>query len=234
MLLHTFQADLLLPAGQTGAGPAPQPPRPALGLIPASMSGMVDLRASPHAFAEKFYVMVAEQVAGGPPLMHLWELELTSNDGEEVRAGGGAASGETSRSNTPEPAGPGEEAGQTVEVRTRKVGSQPLPLPAGTEVVHCVPAAGHLSSSSIYPACLAPYLLVTACSDHSVRFWRVGAELQWEEWQMEGGEGGDSAIHLPGSPVSVAAAYSGRIAVAYRAGHTFQRKSVNNQVRFSK
>lgn len=33
-------------------------------------------------------------------------------------------------------------------------------------------AAGHLSSASIYPACLAPYLIVTACSDKSVYFWR--------------------------------------------------------------
>ena len=34
----------------------------------------------------------------------------------------------------------------------------------GVEVVHAVPAVGHLSSSSIYPACLAPYVIVTACS----------------------------------------------------------------------
>ena len=35
----------------------------------------------------------------------------------------------------------------------------------------------------------------------------------------------DSWISVPGSPVSVSAAYSGRIAVAYRAGHSFHRKS---------
>ena len=101
-------------------------------------------------------------------------------------------------------------------------------------MIHCVPAAGHLSSSSIYPACLAPYLLVTACSDNTVRFWAAvdisdnkgGDKFGWEEWQMES-ESGSSSIVIPGFPVSVSAAYSGRIAVAYRAGGTFQKRGVD-------
>ena len=79
---------------------------------------------------------------------------------------------------------------------TEKVCSQSLPLPDGVEVIDVVPAAGHLSSSSIFPACLAPYLLVTACSDDMVRFWRTklvtgaeAAKFEWEEWQMESAEG---------------------------------------------
>ena len=83
-----------------------------------------------------------------------------------------------------------------VHVSTEKVCSQSLPLPDGVEVIDVVPAAGHLSSSSIFPACLAPYLLVTACSDDMVRFWRTklvtgteAAKFEWEEWQMESAEG---------------------------------------------
>lgn len=45
-------------------------------------------------------------------------------------------------------------------------------MPEGVDVVSANVAAGHLSSSSIYPACLAPYLLATACSDGETRFWR--------------------------------------------------------------
>ena len=57
-----------------------------------------------------------------------------------------------------------------VHVSTRKVCcAQRLPLPEGVEVIHAVPAVGHLSSSSIYPACLAPYVMVTACTDSVVR-----------------------------------------------------------------
>jgi hypothetical protein len=50
-----------------------------------------------------------------------------------------------------------------------QVCTQQLPLPEGVEVVHAAPAAGHLSSASIYPACFAPYIVVTACSDSTVR-----------------------------------------------------------------
>lgn len=47
--------------------------------------------------------------------------------------------------------------------------TQELPLPDGVDVVHASPAGGHLSSASIYPACFAPYIFVTACSDSTVR-----------------------------------------------------------------
>ena len=57
------------------------------------------------------------------------------------------------------------------------------------------------SSASIYPACFAPYAMVTACTDNTVRFWRcklnteMSAEISsheqlwWEEWQMISKEG---------------------------------------------
>eukprot|EP00090_Calanus_glacialis_P031935 TRINITY_DN5300_c0_g1_i1.p1 TRINITY_DN5300_c0_g1~~TRINITY_DN5300_c0_g1_i1.p1 ORF type:complete len:2845 (+),score=1055.83 TRINITY_DN5300_c0_g1_i1:272-8536(+) len=214
LLLHTFQAEMV--SGSLTPGPGF---KPKLGLIPSSMSAMVDLRGSKAGFAEMFFVVVAEKTADGA-LMHTWQLELSSTGEEE-----GDLSARTSRSVTPDPVERKEdEGGSRVIVSTAKVCTQPLPLPPDTEVIHCVPAAGHLSSSSIYPACLAPYLLVTACSDNKVRFWRTGQDFQWEEWEMESGNK-DSSINVPGTPVSVSAAYSGRIAVAYRAGHSFHRKA---------
>jgi hypothetical protein len=132
-----------------------------------------------------------------------------------------------------------------VHVRTEKVCVQRLALPKGVEVIHAVPAVGHLSSSSIYPACLAPYVMVTACSDNTIRFWRIilvpaessssgggggstssipGDNFEWQEWKMES-TSGVSEIELPGVPVSVSAAYSGRIACAYQAGHSFTKKT---------
>ena len=53
-----------------------------------------------------------------------------------------------------------------------QVCSQRLPLPESVDVISATVAAGHLSSASIYPACFAPYVLVTACTDGDVRFWR--------------------------------------------------------------
>ena len=74
-------------------------------------------------------------------------------------------------------------------------------------MVHAVSAVGHLSSSSIYPACLAPYVIVTACSDRTVRFWTTRLvtsepmdpkhQFDWEEWRMESADG-NSSIEVPG------------------------------------
>ena len=67
-----------------------------------------------------------------------------------------------------------------MHVSTEKVCTSLLPLPEGVQVVHAVPAVGHLSSSSIYPACLAPYVIVTACSGNLGNFKFQYACLQYD------------------------------------------------------
>uniref|UniRef100_A0A8U8AYI3 RAVE complex protein Rav1 C-terminal domain-containing protein n=1 Tax=Geospiza parvula TaxID=87175 RepID=A0A8U8AYI3_GEOPR len=89
---------------------------------------------------------------------------------------------------------------------------------------------GHLSSSSIYPVCLAPYLIVTSCSDNRVRFWRCTVETDpnsrteeketyhWRKWPLMNDEGEDnsSTVSIVGRPVAVSCSYTGRLAVAYK------------------
>lgn len=65
-----------------------------------------------------------------------------------------------------------------IMISTAKEIKQVLPLPDGVEIVHAAAAAGHLSSASIYPACLAPYCFATACSDGAIRFWTVTHDRQ--------------------------------------------------------
>lgn len=91
-------------------------------------------------------------------------------------------------------------------------------------------ASGHLSSSSIYPVCLAPYLIVTTCSDSRVRFWRCAVEgdegysdehdnraYRWEPWAlMNEEEDNNSAVCVSGRPVAVSCSYIGRLAVAFK------------------
>ena len=48
-------------------------------------------------------------------------------------------------------------------------------------------------------------------------------QFEWEEWKMESADG-SSAIEVPGRPVSVSAAYTGRVAVAYQTGTSFHKK----------
>ncbi|XP_066424858.1 dmX-like protein 1 isoform X5 [Molothrus aeneus] len=94
--------------------------------------------------------------------------------------------------------------------------------------------SGHLSSSSIYPVCRAPYLLATSCSDGKVRFWRCRVVTEassmpqygtdsdvkyvWEEWPLliEEGLPSSSAINVPGRPTDVSCAHTNRLAVAYK------------------
>ena len=226
MLLHTFQEQVILaqgsnPGKDTGIN---------LGLITSKMSAMVDLQYTNGSFCEPFYVLLVEKVADGA-MLHMWRLVLAS-EAEAEPGGGGGHDDDSSGSATPTDAhhhGGGQAC--EVHVSTEKVCTKRLPLPDGVQVVHAVPAVGHLSSSSIYPACLAPYIMVTACSDHTVRFWRTrmvetedrSNQFEWEEWQMESADG-KSAIEVPGRPVSVSGAYTGRVAVAYQTGTSFQRK----------
>ncbi|XP_043498193.1 dmX-like protein 2 isoform X6 [Polistes fuscatus] len=117
-----------------------------------------------------------------------------------------------------------------VLITTTKVCTQELPLPDGVEVIHAAPAAGHLSSSSIYPACFAPYIIVTACSDSTIRFWKCKVtktlpdklDYEWCEWEMFRKDQ-ESTIDITGQPLNISAAYSGRIACAYKYGKSFTR-----------
>ncbi|XP_011309847.1 dmX-like protein 2 isoform X2 [Fopius arisanus] len=122
-----------------------------------------------------------------------------------------------------------------VLITTTKVCTQELGLPDGVEVVHAAPAAGHLSSSSIYPACFAPYIVVTACSDSTVRFWKCKVtksdddqlQYEWREWEMIRKDQ-ESTIDISGQPLNISAAYSGRIACAYKYGKSFTRPGKND------
>ncbi len=44
--------------------------------------------------------------------------------------------------------------------------------------------------------------------------------FEWQEWRMESADG-DSSISVPGRPVSVSAAYTGRLAVAYQVDSSY-------------
>ncbi|KAH0501438.1 DmX-like protein 1 [Microtus ochrogaster] len=120
-----------------------------------------------------------------------------------------------------------------LSLSSEMVYSKELELPEGVEIISVQPSAGHLSSSSIYPACSAPYLLATSCSDDKVRFWRcrvTGGESAtskngkmdlvyiWEEWPLliEDGLQSNSSITIPGRPVEVSCAHTNRLAVAYK------------------
>ncbi|KAK8379722.1 hypothetical protein O3P69_019607 [Scylla paramamosain] len=234
--LHVFQEGLIQGEGQMDAGKA----RPAT-LFDPSHAPMVDLH-SLAKFEEPFYITLLEKTSAGST-MHVWRLVIASEtQGRDTHLLGEATASPSSGHSTPTAAAPptGEGLASSLDaspiaITTTKVCEQNLPLPAGVSILHASPAAGHLSSASIHPACYAPYVLVTACSDNTIRFWGCrllggaagGVKLTWQEWGMVSC-GGESAIRVPGLPLHVSAAYSGRIACAYQTPGQTTHMSANS------
>ncbi|KXJ76162.1 hypothetical protein RP20_CCG010172, partial [Aedes albopictus] len=260
--LHVFQEQLI--TGERSEEPifASGSDTKHVGLMDGQMGAMVDLQRNAQ-FEEPFYLVVLERTQNGTTV-HMWRIVIASQP---------AAPDEMSSSmmyvpdsnlvqdlDDPEfihrasmagiqiPEDPKIPIDQSphVNISTTKVCTQELPLPDGVDVIHAAPAAGHLSSSSIYPACFAPYIIVTACSDSTVRFWKCKApksdasaesklnfKYEWFEWEMIRKDQ-ESTIDVNGQLLHISAAYSGRIACAYKYGKSFTRptKSSDPETRY--
>ena len=187
-LLHVFQEQLI--RGESSAYRTwARRQETSAGLTEPGLGAVVDLRHS-STFEEPFYLVVLEKNDSNQSIIHMWKLVISSQAHEDEEEADPETANlrnlnliqdETdsigsSRSNSPTKTNQeGEHSGPSVtpvKITTVKVSSQILPLPDDTEVIHATPTAGHLSSSNIYPACFAPYLLSTACSDGVVRFWK--------------------------------------------------------------
>ncbi|XP_071965576.1 dmX-like protein 2 isoform X2 [Antedon mediterranea] len=146
----------------------------------------------PNMFEEQFFLVVVERKMSGISVIHMWYIHLgtevkkhtvnrgnTFEDDDDDDIPVLDSSSDSSRGNSPTnfksiPQNP--QSSTRMKIFSHKVCSQRLELPAGVEVISAAPAAGHLSSSSIYPSCCAPYLFSTACSDGKVRFWKCDVQ----------------------------------------------------------
>ncbi|KAM9695066.1 dmX-like protein 1 isoform 4-T4 [Trichechus inunguis] len=233
-LLHVFQEDFILNSIE----------KKSLG----KDSTVSDAGSSPNRFSEKFYLIVIECTQDNRSLLHMWNLHLKSIpvsldekiDTKIPEAVWQPEDHYSSPENSPPAFSQKYQACRANLQSTSKltlssemVYSQEFNLPEGVEIISVKPSAGHLSSSSIYPVCSAPYLLATSCSDEKVRFWRcrvTGVESAtsqngkmdlvyiWEEWPLliEDGLQSNSSITVPGRPVEVSCAHTNRLAVAYK------------------
>ncbi|XP_015198420.2 dmX-like protein 2 isoform X3 [Lepisosteus oculatus] len=237
-LLHVFQEDFIL-------GYKPHNENDEI-LDPSCFPAAPGFH--PQPFSEKFFLVVIEKDNNRNSVLQMWHLHLKSvqacvgktipeqpfenqltvpgqNDAE--------SSPDTSPGQSPLPRSSSTanlQSASKLILSSKLVYSQPLELPRGVEVIRATPSAGHLSSSSIYPVCLAPYLIVTTCSDSKVRFWRCnvdtdctsgdpeeGRVYRWEPWSlMNEEEDSDSAVCVQGRPVAVSCSYTGRLAVSYK------------------
>ncbi|XP_069766655.1 dmX-like protein 2 [Narcine bancroftii] len=227
-LLHVFQEDFIL-------GYKPQEEKIVEQELPCIQSAQ-----GYHApsFSEKFYLVVIERDKKRS-VLHMWHLHLKSVQphmevftSNKLRAVFEEKNFGSSPNSLPRSASVANlQTASKLILNSKLVYSQQLNLPEEVEVIRATPSAGHLSSSSIYPVCLAPYLIVTSCSDGKVRFWRCTVDKNsnsenseevraywWETWPLmnEEGEHKNSAVMVTGRPVAVSCSYTGRLAVAYK------------------
>ncbi|XP_037658151.1 dmX-like protein 1 isoform X6 [Choloepus didactylus] len=205
--------------------------------------------SSPNGFSEKFYLVVIECTQDNRSLLHMWNLHLKSvpvslDEKVDTKITEVVCQPEELYSSSPEKIlSPFSQKYQAcranlqstskLTLSSEMVYSQEFHLPKGVEIISVKPSAGHLSSSSVYPICSAPYLLATSCSDEKVRFWRcrvtslesatskngkMDLVYIWEEWPLliEDGLQSNSSITIPGRPVEVSCAHTNRLAVAYK------------------
>nr|XP_018898945.1 PREDICTED: dmX-like protein 2 isoform X2 [Bemisia tabaci] len=238
--LHVFQEQLITGERSTMSGAD-------IGLMETRMGAMVDLQQNAE-FEEPFYLVLLERTTQGTTI-HMWRLIIASQPQNDELSGSMmyvpdsqiVQDDDDTESRIAAGAGMEDGAEEDVEtphilISTTKVCTQELPLPDGVDVIHAAPAGGHLSSASIYPACFAPYIIVTACSDSTIRFWKCNVtkedddknsksyKYEWAEWEMLSKDR-QSTIEISGQPLNISAAYSGRISVAYKYGKSFTRPS---------
>ncbi|XP_034490581.1 dmX-like protein 2 [Drosophila innubila] len=244
--LHVFQAQLITGGQRAVHVDMHDLEEPKMNaLLETDMDAIVDLQRNVD-FEEPFYIVNIEKTLRGSTI-HMWRIVISSKqqnsflsetamyvpdsnltqetDEQQEQQPRRMSQGAETLTGAEQFGGPQVEAPH-ISITTKKVCTQELPLPEGVDVIHASPAAGHLSSSSIYPACFAPYIIVTACSDSISRFWKcepVGTDAyHWSEWKMLS-RIQQSAIEIPGQPLNISAAYSGRIACAYKYGKSFTR-----------
>nr|XP_042903510.1 dmX-like protein 2 [Parasteatoda tepidariorum] len=245
-LLHVFQEQLLSSCPMRRNRMAAS----SISFVQPDLQAIVDLRHNSN-FEEPFYLVILEK-QDNRSVIHMWKIVIASPFAAEDQDPNNFVymadsnlvqesdhSNQSSRSQTPEPAHDGSQAfsqASPLRITTVKVCTQVMPLPDDVEIVHASPAAGHLSSSNIYPACFAPYLICTACSDYNVRFWKCEItdvegsdtpDYSWVEWEMMLNKS-SSSVRVPGHPLYVSCAYSGRMACAFKHGKSFSRHNSPN------
>uniref|UniRef100_A0A8C3XNZ1 DmX-like protein 1 n=1 Tax=Chelydra serpentina TaxID=8475 RepID=A0A8C3XNZ1_CHESE len=238
-LLHVFQEDFILNNDEEK--------------IPENNNCLADSGNLQNGFSEKFYLIVIEYTQSRS-LLHMWNLHLKSvpvsvDEKIDSNVAEAASHHEELYSSSPDPekiqspftqkyraCRANLQSTSRLTLSSEMVYSQELNLPEGVEIISVKPSAGHLSSSSVYPVCHAPYLLATSCSDGKVRFWRCRVTPEsvvsstseytvnsnvtyiWEEWPLlvEDGLLSSSAVSVPGRPIEVSCAHTNRLAVAYK------------------
>ncbi|CAJ0582912.1 unnamed protein product, partial [Mesorhabditis spiculigera] len=186
---------------------------------PLANISLINDRTRAPSFSDRYFIVVVVKEASVDRLL-MFALNLASQQATPIPI--------LDSENLPDnkgflrPASPVPPSVASLHTEFTKICDQPIVLANETRIIAAVPAAGHLSSSSLYPACKAPYVLMTACDDDMIRFWKCTQpdptkgihEFRWKEWRMIS-DSSPSLLEIDGPVYALAAAHSGRLACAY-------------------
>ncbi|CAI5454852.1 unnamed protein product [Caenorhabditis angaria] len=218
--LHIFQARMVVPEETPTDDSAP-------------LSSVIDRYKSP-AFSDKYFIVMVDH-SNSEDILLMYSLTVSSQQPQPI------PNFDTEilpdEKGFLRPSSPLAPSMAKIKFEATLVCRQSFPLPSGTRITNITPAAGHLSSSSLYPACETPYVFISSDTDDSVRFWRCvknsngseGDSYQWSEWNMIS-DNKPSELGIEGGVYGVSAAHSGRIACAYESPSSGTQSSISLEV----
>lgn len=162
-------------------------------------------------------------------MVHMWRIKITTIDKEDD-----GSSGEMSFTpQDPLPTFSFTDMKENVNcgIRSRKVLTSCLDLPAGVYVTMATPSANTLSSVSENRVGCLPFLISTSCSDGEIRFWSclardssegTSTRYSWCECSMKcpgtSARDENKRGNTDGVPVALDCANTGRVAIVTRPG----------------
>ncbi|TKR87267.1 hypothetical protein L596_011689 [Steinernema carpocapsae] len=207
LLLHIFNERLAISNGDVD-------------LDASAVRGSVIDRSKATTFSDRYFLVMIEKDSNVDRL-RMWSVNLSSQIPMLIDHEDGNGSGRNIgyyRS-----ASPMRPSAAKLVMDSALLCDCELGLPEGVRALSAVATAGHLPSSSLYPACQAPYVIMVACSDEHIRFYKCVKKdagetctYAWEEWRMISDDI-PSALEMDGSICNVSAAHSGRFACAFKA-----------------
>ncbi|KAK0411859.1 hypothetical protein QR680_005883 [Steinernema hermaphroditum] len=216
LLLHIFNERLAISNGDVD-------------LDASAVRGSVIDRSKASTFSDRYFLVMVEKTVDTDRL-RMWSVNLSSqvpiliNHDENEKTGRNIGYYRS--------ASPMRPSAAKLAMESTLLCDCDLGLPPGVRALSAVATAGHLASSSLYPACQAPYVIMVACSDENIRFYKCirkdgGDKYTWEEWRMISDDI-PSALEMDGSICNVSAAHSGRFACAFKApgSETFNKIEV--------
>ncbi|PSN54280.1 DmX-like protein 2 [Blattella germanica] len=190
-----------------------------LSLMETQLGAMVDLQQS-AVFEEPFYIVVLERTNKGT-VIHMWRLVIASQPEPTEMTGSMMYVPDSQLVQDDDELEPTGRSASTAGVDHLGQEDNPAPVQTSHVVITTTkPVLHHILLSLLVR-------IVPFWNCKSTKSGEKKRTYEWGEWEMIRKDP-ESTIDISGQPLNISAAYSGRIACAYKYGKSFTRPSKND------